>query len=126
MLDRFPVAQTDRPLRQTRHIGIMRDQHKRSPRAAIQLEHDLDDPCARLRVEVPRRLVGEKNLRPVDESTGERDPLLFAAGKLRRIMIDPLRESDALEQIQAEIARACDRLATPLEPSHSPAPSASE
>ncbi len=50
--------------------------------------------AARFRIEISGRLVGEKNLGTIDESTGERHALLFAAGKLGGIMIHALRQSD--------------------------------
>ena len=59
-------------------------------RIAEQAEH----LACRRRVEVPGRLIGEHHVRPVRESARQRDTLLFAAGKLRRVMRQPLPETD--------------------------------
>ena len=94
----------------------MRHEHKRGARAAIQLHHDVDDPAARLGIEIAGRLVGEQDLRPIDERARERDALLFAAGKLCRVMGDALAESDASQQLQTE--RAGGAIATQLHRNH--------
>ena len=124
-LDRLSVAQPDRPFGEARYIRIVRHKHQRGPGAAIQFEHDLDDSAARLGVEIAGRLVGEKNLGPIDKSAGQRDALLFAAGKLGRIMIDALGQPDPLEQIQPELRARFDRRAVPSARSRSPARSGS-
>jgi len=105
-LNRFAVAKANGAFRKSRHVRIVRDEDKRGPSTAIQFEHDLYDHAASLGVEIAGWLIGEKNLGTVDERAGERDALLFPAGKLRRIMIDALGKPYTSEQIQAECARA--------------------
>ena len=82
----------------------MRHQHKRRAGSFVQIEHDLDDGLARFRIEISSRLVGKKDFRAVDESAGERDPLLLAAGKLSGIMRCALGESDAAQQFETKLA----------------------
>ena len=53
---------------------------------------------ARLRVEVPGRLVGEDDRRPLGERPRDRDPLALAAGQLRRPVGEAVAEADALER----------------------------
>ena len=103
--DSLAVAQADRAFGQLRDVRIVGHEDERRAGAAIQLEHDLDDSAARFRIEIAGRLIGKKNLRPIDESAGERDALLFAAGKLRRVMIDafasPTRRSKSSPSARA-------------------------
>jgi hypothetical protein len=75
----------------------VRDQNQCRPGAAVQLEHDLDDGSARFRIEITRGLIGEKNFGAIDEGAGERNPLLFAAGKLPGIMRHPFSQTDPLQ-----------------------------
>ena len=106
ILNRFAVAKANGAFGKRRHVGIVRDEDKRRSNTAIQFEHDLYDCAARLGIEIAGWLIGEKNLGTVDEGAGQRDALLFPAGKLRGIMIDALGQADAPEQIQAQCARA--------------------
>jgi len=48
-------------------------------------------------IEIAGGLVGEKNLRAIDESAGDGDALLFAAGKFRGAMAEAMREANAFE-----------------------------
>src|ERR1044071_9615354 len=57
------ISQSDRPLGQPSYIGVMRNENECRPGTAIQFQHDLDDRAARFRIEIPRGLVGEENLR---------------------------------------------------------------
>ena len=58
----------------------------------------LDHVGARLRVEVPGRLVGEDHARFDDERPGDRDSLLLAAGELARQVRGAVGEPDLAEQ----------------------------
>ena len=49
-------------------------------------------------VEIAGWLVGEKNLRAIDEGAGDGDALLFAAGELRGTVAETMREANALER----------------------------
>ena len=106
ILNRFAVAKANGALRKRCHIGIVCDENKRGPSAAIQFKHDLNDRAARLGIQIPGWLIGEKNLGPVDKCAGEGNALLFPARKLRWIVIDALGKADTPEQIQSECARA--------------------
>jgi len=60
----------------------------------VQLLDYLHDDLPRLGIEVAGRLVGENNAGPRNQSPGNRHALLFAAGKLARLMISPMRQTD--------------------------------
>ena len=63
------------------------------------------------RVEVAGRLVGEHDRRSPEQRAGDRHALALAARQLRRGVVEPVPEADALE-----------RLARPLAPLRRPAP----
>src|SRR5437879_2410544 len=65
-----------------------------------------DEPPVR-GIEVPGGLVCENDRRIVGQSTRERDALLLAAGKLRRVMVPPAGQPDFVEKAP----RAPDRIA---------------
>ena len=52
-----------------------------------------------LRVEVAGRFVGQDQRRLVDEGTGDRDPLLLAAGQLGRPVVGPIGEADERQRL---------------------------
>src|SRR5439155_8396509 len=54
---------------------------------------------ARSRVEVAGRLVGKEHGRPGDEPPGDRDALLLATGKLRRLVLAALLDSHRAQQL---------------------------
>src|SRR5436305_1646975 len=83
----FGGSATNRSLGQRRDFLIVRHEHERRPRAAVQVEHDLDDSRARFRVEIAGWLIRKEDLRAIDERSRERNALLLAAGELCRIMI---------------------------------------
>ena len=82
----------------------MRHQHERRAGSFVQIEHDLDNGLACFRIEISGRLIGKKDFRAIDESAGERDPLLLAAGKLSGIMRCALGETDAPQQFESKLA----------------------
>ena len=54
-----------------------------------------------LAVEVPRRLIGQQQLRPSDERPGQSHPLLLSAGKFAGTMMRPLLQSDLTQPAQS-------------------------
>ena len=60
---------------------------------------EVDHVSARLRVEVPGRLVGEDDARLDHEGAGDRDTLLLAAGELARQMAGALGQTDLAEEL---------------------------
>ena len=64
----------------------------------MQLEEQRRDALGRLAIEVAGRLVAEHQRRLAHQRPRDRHALLLAAGQLRRLMIEPLRQADAIEQ----------------------------
>src|SRR5438094_1381191 len=65
-----------------------------APQRVDQVKHTL----ARVRVEVPSRLVAKQKLGPLRERARDRDALRLAAGELCREMLGLRGEADELEQ----------------------------
>ena len=90
------VAKRDQPRRERRDVVFVRDQDDRNASAVQRLQerHHLD---AGRRVQCAGGLVGEDQLRFVDQRAGDGDALLLAARQLRRVMVCAIRETDAFE-----------------------------
>src|SRR5262245_46097866 len=70
----------------------------------VHLLKHLHDLVAGARVEIAGRLIGEDYVRVVHQAAGDGDPLLLAAGKLHRAMIQPVAQADQFRQADAAIA----------------------
>ena len=71
-----------------------------------QLLHDVQHLADQLRVERRGRLVEEHQLGLHGQRAGDRDPLLLAAGELRRVGVELVVEADPVEQLGAS-SSAC-------------------
>ncbi len=78
------VVEEEDPVGDRGCARLVRDHHGCLAVAVGRVPHELEDLAARLRVEVPGRLVGEEDRRPRDERARDRDALLLAARELRR------------------------------------------
>ena len=90
--------------------GIVRHQHQRRAALFVAGEQQVDDLPAGVLVEIAGRLVGDENRGIGRQRAGERDALLLAAGKLRRIMVRAARQ---VRPRRARRARAPCASATP-------------
>jgi acyl-CoA thioesterase-1 len=95
-----PVAHPDHALGVLGDAGVVRHQDDGDPLLLVELLEHLQHLLARARVEVAGGLVGEQQARLVDERAGDRDALLLAAGELRRVVVEPLAEPHALQQLR--------------------------
>ena len=93
--------------------GVVRG-HDHGGAAGVDAGEQLHDAGARGGVEVSGRLVGEQDLRLVDDGAGDRDALLLTAGELVREGAAPSGEADHLEGVGHglldEPARLADHL----------------
>ena len=87
-------AQADHPVAARRERGVVRHQHERHVALGVAREHQVDDLAAGRLVEISGRLVGDEDRRIRHQRPRERDALLLAARKLRRVMAEPRREPD--------------------------------
>ena len=74
-----PTAELEDALRSSGQIVVVRDDDQRGSESFVQLEQQMDNSLAGFCVQVACRLIRKKNLRPVDERPGQRNPLLFAS-----------------------------------------------
>ena len=80
-----------------RHLGIVRHEDDRDPLGVELLEHpqDLD---AGVRVEVAGRLVGQHQRGVIHQRPGDGHALHLAAGHLRRLVLGPIGQADAIQK----------------------------
>src|SRR5579875_173402 len=78
--------------------AVMADQYQRQPAVAPQFRQQVDDLVPGVLVEVAGRLVGEHHPGLLDQGTGDRDPLLLAAGQFRWQMARPVGQPDAVQR----------------------------
>lgn len=76
----------------------MGDEDEGCARLAVEAEQHVHDGSAGGSIEVARGLIGQEDLRTVDEGTGKSDPLLLAAGELRRVVIKTITKPDFPEE----------------------------
>ena len=87
---------------ETRFVGD--EQERRRPVAAPG-EEMADDLLAGRGVEVPGRLVGEEEVRVVDEGAGDGHPLLLAARQFAGVVSQAVREPDGGELLAGPVER---------------------
>src|SRR5258708_33462525 len=88
------VQQTNLPLATFGDARIVGDQQQGRAVSCLVLKQAIDDQPAGGGVEVSGWLVGEQQLRPGDESAGDRHPLLLASRELPGIMGQTMAEAD--------------------------------
>ena len=94
--DHHAILHRDDAVRLSGNLGIMRHQDDGSP-SVIQCAEEGHDFRAGHGVQSPGRLVRKNEQRIVDESPGDRDPLLLAAGKLSLRVIAPVTETNRIQ-----------------------------
>ena len=97
------VAETDDPAAAGADLVFVGHQNNCAPFAVEPVEQ-VENFERRDRVEVAGRLVGQNEVRVVNERTGDGDPLLLAAGKLGRPVAEPVPQTDHLRQFDAPLA----------------------
>ena len=99
----FAVAKLQSPFRVLRDVRLVRDQHDGQALLVIQClqnVHDLDRCPA---VQVPGRLIGQQDRRPVHQPARNGHALLLPAGKLRRMMPGAFGESHARQRLHGPL-----------------------
>ena len=94
----FPIVDLNDPLGLCRHLRIMSDDNHGMP-LRFQLMQDSHDLFTRAAVQGAGRLIGQNHLPAVHQRAGDTDPLLLAAGELRRLIFRPLSQTKPYQQI---------------------------
>src|SRR5215831_8932107 len=93
-LARSPLDEPVDAVGPPRELRIVRGDEEREPTLSGQAQEQIENHLARLRIEVAGRLIGQDELRPVDERAGHRHPLLLAARQLAWTMAETIGETD--------------------------------
>ena len=108
-----------------RKLCIVRDEDERRPPFRDGLEDQVGDLPSGVVSRLPVGSSAMQDCRVDRERTGDRDALLLAAGKLRRIVCEPRAQADLAEHcLCARETHRCGRQA-PSAPRHSRVPSSS-
>src|SRR3954464_12462375 len=91
------VVDVDLTVGDRRDAGVVGDQDDRAT-GRVELPGDVEDPAARPRGEVSRRLVSEDERGFGDDCTRDRDTLLLAATQLARLVVDTVAEPESLQR----------------------------
>ena len=75
-----------------RDARVVGHEHKARTTFAIQIQHEVHDPFARVRIQVTGWLVSEHDSRIRDEGARHGHALAFATRQLPRSMVEPIRE----------------------------------
>ena len=102
---------------------VVRHQNERGAALDVAGEQQIDHLLAGGLVEIAGRLVGDQDGRIGRERAGQRDALLLAAGKLRRIVMQPFGQSDLGQFLARARERRRPRRPAPAARRRSPAPS---
>ena len=92
-----PVGDVDRAIGVAGHFGVVGHEDDRDALGVQPLEHP-QDLVAGPRIEVAGRFVGQQQCGAIDQGPGDGDPLLLAAGHLRRLVVHAIGQPDLLEQ----------------------------
>src|SRR5579872_1497547 len=91
-----PVPDHDPAIHCGGHREIVGDDHDGRP-LSVQLAEQVQERCARHRVEVARGFVGHHECRAAGEGTGDGGALLLATRELIRVVPHPVAEADAVD-----------------------------
>ncbi len=75
----------------------MRDQNKGRPPCGMKRKDEIDHLCTRMAIKIAGRLVGEQDFRPRRQRPRQRHPLLLTTGKLCRVVMQTMGQSDLLQ-----------------------------
>lgn len=91
------MRECDAAIGQASDGGRVRD-HENSMSFAVQFVEELDHGLLVGFIQVSGRLVGENELRMIDQRPGNSNTLLFAPGKFSRQMLDAIAQAYTLER----------------------------
>ena len=83
-------------------FGVVGDHQHGLSKVLIGLAQHVEDDAGTLSVEITGRFIRQHNCRPIDQRTGESDPLLFTAGKFVGAMVEALGDAEHLRYLLQE------------------------
>ena len=95
------VVEADQAIRAPGEFVIVCHEKQRSPLAAVEIEQHFEDMTAIGAVEVAGGLVRQDEGRSANESPCDRHPLLLAAGKLDRVVVEAIRKADTFQKFSS-------------------------
>src|SRR5579871_3642819 len=109
VLDEFAVAYGEDLIGMGHELRIVRGKNEAGMRLSLHPPHEFDDRCPCRAVEVGRRLIGEHELRSLDERARDRNALLLAAGQLVGQLIRLASKTDCIEYRQRALSPLRER-----------------
>jgi hypothetical protein len=97
--DYLAVEDVHDPARLSHDVGVVGRENEGRLLLLVDLAHKLDDPEARLRVEVGRGLVGQDDEGPRHQRPGDGYPLALAARELVGLVLQPVGEAHFLDEV---------------------------
>ena len=98
----YTITQTDRAPRVPRDVGFVRHENDRVVRV-VQVLEKRHDFFTGFRIEIARRFVGQNDGGIVYQSPRDRDALALAAGKLVRLMVQPITEPHLPQHVRGAL-----------------------
>ncbi len=92
-----PVANPHRAPGAGGHVRVVGDDDD-GDALAVQLLEQIEDLLAGVGVQRAGRLVGQDDIRPVDQGAGDGDALLLAAGEFVGAVVGAVAQADALQR----------------------------
>ena len=86
-------------------VGVVGDDDEGDALVAVEVEKEVGDGVGGGGVERAGRFVGEDQLGPVDQCSGDGGAELLAAGKLPGEVVEPLAEADFFEKLTGSLFR---------------------
>ena len=101
------VTHLDDPLTGRGCLGIVRNHYDCLIESVVQFAKHVQDDFGIFRIEIASRLVREHDGGPINDCPGQRDTLLLAAGKLERLVMHLVLETQHAEYFAATIRIVC-------------------
>ena len=103
------ISQFDDTLSTGRELAVMGGDDQGNIALLAQGAKELENFLSRVRIKVAGGFIGQDKGGLIDQSSGDRDPLLLAAGEFIGAMMDALAQSDPLEQVTRGRLRLSNR-----------------
>src|SRR5688572_16120568 len=102
------VAKNDAAIAVLRELLIVRHEDESCALVAIHFQHQVEHMLSVLRIEIAGRFIRHKHRRLHHERASQSYPLLLTAGKLGRVVVLTLLQTDAFQQVPGTIERTAE------------------